>query len=106
LDQVDFMGIFRIMASVVMVLLLILLVVRPLMKSLSAPPPLRTLSLPGAGPAQPSLPAGDQSYASDGGESAQRQVNYQERLSTARAVASQDPKRVASVVRQWVNDGG
>jgi flagellar M-ring protein FliF len=106
LDQIDFMGIFRIMASVVMVLLLILLVVRPLMKSLSAPPPLRTLSLPGAGQAQASLPAAEQSYASGGGESAQRQVNYQERLSTARAVASQDPKRVASVVRQWVNDGG
>ncbi|MFW6340786.1 MAG: flagellar basal-body MS-ring/collar protein FliF [Wenzhouxiangella sp.] len=108
LDGVDFMGIFRIMASVVMVLLLILLVVRPLMKSLSAPPPLRTLSLPGAGqgPAQASLPPAQQGYGGDTGAGGRSRANYEERLSTARSVASQDPKRVASVVKQWVNEGG
>jgi len=108
LDGVDFMGIFRIMASVVMVLLLILLVVRPLMKTLSAPPPLRTLSLPGAtgqAPAQPSLPAAEQGSGGEAG-GGQRRANYQESLNTARSVASQDPKRVANVVKQWVNEGG
>ncbi|MFW5816721.1 MAG: flagellar basal-body MS-ring/collar protein FliF [Wenzhouxiangella sp.] len=105
LDRVDFMGIFRIMASVVMVLLLILLVVRPLMKTLSAPPPLRTLNLPGVAQGQASLPAAEQSYEADSGTS-RRRAGYQESLNTARSVASQDPKRVASVVKQWVNEGG
>lgn len=105
LDGVDFMGILRIMASVVMVLLLILLVVRPLMKTLSAPPPLRTLNLPGAGQGQASLPAAEQSFEPESG-GGQRRAGYQESLNTARSVASQDPKRVASVVKQWVNEGG
>lgn len=106
LDRVDFMGIFRIMASVVMVLMLILLVVRPLMKTLSSPPPLRTLSLPGAGQGQATLPAAEQGYEPDSGGGGQRRAGYQESLNTARSVASQDPKRVASVVKQWVNEGG
>jgi len=112
LDRIDFMGILRIVASVVMVLLLILLVVRPLMKSLASPPPLRTLSLPGGAPGQqpqqPSLPAAEQGYIAQQGAPRQSQTraNYEESLNTARSVASQDPKRVASVVKQWVNEGG
>jgi flagellar M-ring protein FliF len=111
LDGIDWMGIFRIMASVVMVLLLILLVVRPLMKSLASPPPLRTLSLPGGqgqqAAQQPSLPAAQQGYLPDNDPNAARpRANYEQSLNTARQVASQDPKRVASVVKQWVNEGG
>ncbi len=105
MDRVDVAGIFRTLASVVMVLLLILLVVRPLMKSLAAPPPLRTLSLPSSSN-QAALGADEGAYDSDGGGSPRRQANYEERLATARSVASQDPKRVASVVKQWVNEGG
>jgi flagellar M-ring protein FliF len=109
LDRVDFMGILRIVASVVMVLLLILLVVRPLMKSLASPPPLRTLSLPGGGQGgqQPSLPSGEQGYLPPGApKESNARANYEESLNTARSVAQQDPKRVASVVKQWVNEGG
>ena len=110
LDRIDFMGIFRIMASVVMVLLLILLVVRPLMKSLASPPPLRTLSLPGGQgqtDQQPSLPSGEQGFMPGSDANAPRpRANYEQSLNTARQVASQDPKRVASVVKQWVNEGG
>ena len=105
LDRIDFMGILRIMASVAMVLALILLVVRPLMRSLASPPPLRTLSLPGAGMAA-ALPPGQGNYEADTQQPSRQAVGYQERLATARSVASQDPKRVASVVKQWVNDGG
>ena len=104
LDRVDFMGIFRIIASVVMVLLLILLVIRPLMKSLASPPPLRTLSLPGAG--QVSLPQVEPDFEPDSGGGEPRRSSYEERLSTARSVASEDPKRVANVVKQWVSEDG
>ncbi len=104
LDRVDVAGVFRTLASVVMVLLLILLVVRPLMKTLASPPPLRTLSLPSSG--QAALGSDEGGYEADGGAAPRRAANYEERLATARSVASQDPKRVASVVKQWVNEDG
>ena len=104
-DRIDFMGIFRIIASVVMVLALILLVVRPLMRTLSAPQPLRTLALPGAAAAA-GLTRQEEEEDEGAAGRAQRSGGYQERLATARSVASQDPKRVASVVKQWVNEGG
>lgn len=106
-DRIDLMGMLRIAASVVIVLLLILLVVRPLMRSLALPPPLRTLALPGTGAAgMGALTEDRDDLDAERPDTVPRAGSYQNRLESARSVASQDPKRVASVVKQWVNEGG
>ena len=50
------------------------------------------LSLSGANPQQAQLAA--------------PQVGYEQHLDTAKSVVSEDPKRVAQVVRNWVGEDG
>jgi flagellar M-ring protein FliF len=95
----------------VVVLILIFAVLRPLLRSLMTPrkyvPSVNEedvdlqrdalaqqagqLALANNGAAVPALPAGPQPY--------------EQRLTAARGVVTQDPKRVAQVVKTWVNEG-
>ena len=95
-------------------ILLILLVLRPVLRSLAekAPPP------PPAPPAVPA-PAAAGALAASGAEAAAALPGaaqagalppvrdpYEERLQSVRAMVQNDPKRVAQVVKNWVNDDG
>jgi flagellar M-ring protein FliF len=85
----------RLVLGAVVLIVLLLLVVRPLLRSLVPPvrggslplgPPLATLQGTAAGMAAPA-PA----------------IGYEQQLAQARGLVTQDPKRVAQVVRNWVN---
>jgi len=79
----------------VVLIVLVLTVVRPLMKSLLSS--LRTPRLEAAADA----PALDHPAAT-----AQAVLAHEQQLVQARTLVGQDPKRVAQVVREWVDQDG
>jgi flagellar M-ring protein FliF len=93
----------RLVFGAAVAIVLLLVVVRPLMKSLMSPalgaaapaPALPAAALPGA-PEQLAAPV----VASGGANPAQ--LNYDQQVAAARSLVSQDPKRVAQVVKNWV----
>ncbi|HEX5458685.1 MAG TPA: flagellar basal-body MS-ring/collar protein FliF [Steroidobacteraceae bacterium] len=93
-------SLLRIVAGLVVVLVLVLSVLRPLVRTLitpmrlapAGPQPLQA-GAPGAGPA--ALPPTHK-------EAAVSAVTHEQQLSQARTLVNQDPKRVAQVVRGWV----
>jgi len=90
-------SLLRIVAGLVVVLVLVLSVLRPLVKTLAtslrfAPAAPQTLSAAEGG--TPSLPAGHREIVST--------VSHEQQLAQARTLVTQDPKRVAQVVRGWV----
>jgi flagellar M-ring protein FliF len=95
-------SLLRIVAGLVVVLVLVLSVLRPLVRTLITPMRLGT-----AGPQV--LPAGGAVGAAGAAalppsqkEAAVSAVTHEQQLSHARTLVSQDPKRVAQVVRGWV----
>ena len=79
-----------------LVLVLAFVIVRPMMRTLTAPQPM----LPSAGLLGPEgQAAGPIGYAARG---PMLPVGYDDRLAAARNVAGQDPRHVAQVVRNWV----
>jgi len=82
-------------------LVLILAVLRPLLKSLMAPP--RRGALAGEAPLQAEL-LGDQ--LSLGGPGRSGPPPYEQKLAVARGAVNQDPKRVAQVVKTWLGEDG
>jgi flagellar M-ring protein FliF len=97
-----FWSLVRIGAGFIVVLVLVLTVLRPLVKTLITPmrfaPAGGAQALPAATPGAPAgtaaLPPGQQSAVSP--------LTHQEQLTQARSMVNQDPKRVAQVVRGWV----
>jgi flagellar M-ring protein FliF len=91
----------RIVAGLVVVLVLVLSVLRPLVRTLITPMRLAPAqpgahALPGGGaPAAAALPPSHK-------ESVVSTVTHEQQLSQARTLVNQDPKRVAQVVRGWV----
>lgn len=85
----------RLVLGAVIVIVLLLLVVRPLLKSLVAPGRTGMLS---AGPTLATVQA-----APGGGAAVAPPIGYEQQLAQARGLVTQDPKRVAQVVRNWVN---
>jgi flagellar M-ring protein FliF len=87
--------------AVLLVLALAFVVLRPIMKNLFAPP-----RPPVAIADVSALPAGDigadRVTLSSGGAVAAL-PNYEQHVAVARSVASQDPKRAAAVVKEWVS---
>src|SRR6185437_10397994 len=95
-------SLLRIVAGLVVVLVLVLSVLRPLVRTLITPMRLGT-----AGPQV--LPAGAAAGATGAAalppsqkEAAVSAVTHEQQLSHARTLVNQDPKRVAQVVRGWV----
>lgn len=82
----------RLLLGAVVLIVLLLLVVRPLLKSLVAP--VR------GGPLQVGATL---ATAPGGGAAAPAAIGYEQQLAQARGLVTQDPKRVAQVVRSWVN---
>jgi flagellar M-ring protein FliF len=93
-------SLLRIVAGLVGVLVLVLSVLRPLVRTLITPmrlapgaPQALPAGAPGAGAG--ALPVGQR-------EPAVGVVSHEQQLSQARTLVTQDPKRVAQVVRGWV----
>ncbi|HQU15086.1 MAG: flagellar M-ring protein FliF [Chromatiales bacterium 21-64-14] len=93
------------------VLLLIFSVLRPLLRSLTA----NAVALPvavGGGPGRGGYAAGrvgDDQLTLSGQSGAQRlggPSSYEDQLQAAKSLATQDPKRVAQVVKTWVGNDG
>lgn len=82
----------RLLLGAVVLIVLLLLVVRPLLKSLVAPAR--------GGPLQVGATL---ATAPGGGAAAPAAIGYEQQLAQARGLVTQDPKRVAQVVRSWVN---
>jgi len=85
----------KIVAGVIVLLVLVLSVLRPLVKSLMGPHrALSVLASPAAHAATPAqaLPAAKEVTT----------TNHEQQLAQARTLVGQDPKRVAQVVRGWV----
>lgn len=83
----------RLVLGAVVLIVLLLLVVRPLLKSLVAPAR-GALSM---GPTLATV------QATPGGAAPAPAIAYEQQLAQARGLVTQDPKRVAQVVRNWVN---
>lgn len=100
-----FLDIAKIAGGLVVLLVLVLSVIRPLIKNLIAPvtPKMSVAVLPNAedekatqaaaGPAQEALPSAAETAA----------MNHEQQIAQARTLVTQDPKRVAQVVRGWVS---
>jgi flagellar M-ring protein FliF len=98
-----FWSLLRIGAGLIVVLVLVLTVLRPLVKTLITP-----MRLAPAGGAQalptatPGAPAGTAALPPGQMEPAVSALSHEQQLSQARSMVNQDPKRVAQVVRGWV----
>ena len=96
-------SLLRIVAGLVVVLVLVLSVLRPLVKTLITPMRLAAApgaqALPGAAPEAgagvAALPAGQKDHAVNA-------LSHEQTLTQARTLVNQDPKRVAQLVRGWV----
>jgi flagellar M-ring protein FliF len=96
-------SLLRIVAGLVVVLVLVLAVLRPLVRTLIAPmrvgPAGTAPSLSGASPgaqATAALPAAQKEVVNT--------LSHEQQLAHARTLVGQDPKRVAQVVRGWVGN--
>lgn len=114
LDQFDLMQLLRMVGALVVILVLIFMIVRPTLRQLLVVNP-RTLMLP------PSMPRGlppgqgaqgqQDSFAATGNSNTSAEVkprsaqDFEQRVSGVKTIVNQDPKRVAQVVRDWVNEG-
>jgi flagellar M-ring protein FliF len=98
-------SLLRIVAGLVGVLVLVLSVLRPLVRTLITP-----MRLSGAAPAgaqaltgaAPGGPAGAAAALPAGQRDAATALSHEQQLTQARSMVNQDPKRVAQVVRGWV----
>ncbi|TCO76602.1 flagellar basal-body MS-ring/collar protein FliF [Chromatocurvus halotolerans] len=113
LDDFDLLGALRVIAALVVIILLIFMIIRPTLRQLLAVPP-RAQMLPPA--FAQGLPAGAGAQGDASAEArAERETReapkrgpaeeFEERVSNAKQIVNQDPKRVAQVVRDWVNEG-
>jgi flagellar M-ring protein FliF len=98
-------SLLRIVAGLVVVLVLVLSVIRPLVRTLITP---MRLTAPAAGTqALPPGAAGGPAGAAAALPSGQKEavvtaLTHEQQLAQARTMVNQDPKRVAQVVRGWV----
>jgi flagellar M-ring protein FliF len=94
-------SLLRIVAGLVVVLVLVLSVLRPLVRTLITPmrlAPSGAQALPAGAAGGPTTGALPSSHR----EAAANTVTHEQQLSQARTMVNQDPKRVAQVVRGWV----
>ena len=101
-----FLNMAKLGAGVIVLLVLVLSVLRPMLRSLVGPTRQAVQFMPrnateittepipdGATPGNPALPAADPKAAA---------LNHEQQVAQARTLVNQDPKRVAQVVRGWV----
>lgn len=112
LDDFDLLGALRVIAALVVIIMLMLMIIRPTLRQLLTVPP-RAQMLPPA--FAQGLPAGTGVQGEGGSVSAERESaaekkrapaeEFEQRVLSAKTIVNQDPKRVAQVVRDWVNEG-
>ena len=113
LDDFDLLGALRVIAALVVIIMLMLMIIRPTLRQLLAVPP-RAQMLPQA--FAQGLPAGTGAQGEGASRApAERETReaqkrgpaeeFEQRVSSAKTIVNQDPKRVAQVVRDWVNEG-
>lgn len=87
----------KLLAALIVLLVLVLSVIRPLIRGLLAPvrPP---------APPQEQLPAPEMAVAAVAGPDGTPALDYEGQIAAARALVSQDPARVAQVVKSWVGN--
>ena len=94
--------------GVILVLLLILFVLKPTMKRLTAPPVVERMDSSGAAQAEAGVATGETNVNALQGGGNQYQLpgpeQYENTLESARSMVQDDPKRVAQVVRSWVSE--
>ncbi|HEV2269971.1 MAG TPA: flagellar basal-body MS-ring/collar protein FliF, partial [Steroidobacteraceae bacterium] len=96
-------SLLRIVAGLVVVLVLVLSVLRPLVKTLISPMRLAPAAGGQALPAAPpGGPAGGAAVAAGQKQAVVTALTHEQQLVQARTLVNQDPKRVAQVVRGWV----
>ena len=93
-----FWSLVKIGAGLIAVLVLVLAVLRPLVRSLLAP------AVRSAAPAQIGTDGLGESGPQAQKEAVVKALSHEQQLANARAMVSQDPKRVAQVVRGWVGN--
>ncbi len=109
LERMDWGGLLRMAAISILLLLLIFGVIRPTLRQLVMTLPPRTMELPQAFQQQlaDESASGEPSRRLASGPDRKVEENpYDHKLNSAKQIVNQDPKRVAQVVRQWVNDDG
>jgi flagellar M-ring protein FliF len=87
----------KLLAGLIALVVLVLAVLRPLVRSLVTP--MRAVL---AAPPEPEPAAASAGKAALSGSTAIEPAAYDQHVSNARALVGQDPKRVAQVVRTWV----
>jgi flagellar M-ring protein FliF len=92
--------------AVVLVLLLVLVVLRPIMKNLLAPPRAVVATTAEGLPMSAGDLDRDRVTLSAGGGAVAALPNYEQHVAAVRNVAQQDPKRTAQVVKEWVGADG
>lgn len=85
----------KLLAGLIVLLVLIFVVIKPLIKSLMTP----TIAV---APPPPPPPQVEESPSRE--MIAQQQKGYEQQVADARAIVTQDPARVAQVVKTWVSD--
>ena len=86
----------KLVIGLVVLLVLILVVIKPLMRSLMAPP--QVVQLP------PGTPGDPQQALQQTVNGVAQPKGYEQQIADARAIVTQDPARVAQVVKSWVSD--
>lgn len=95
-----FRDLLKLLAGLIILLVLVLAVLRPLIKSLfPAPRAPEPLPQPVTGEL---MPPSSESDMDTGVLKPLGELSYEQQLANARALVAQDPKRVAQVVRTWV----
>jgi flagellar M-ring protein FliF len=87
----------KLLVGLIALLVLVFSVLRPLLRGLlGAPRPLQQIQ---AGPMQAALPA-----AMGGNDNSPAPLDYEGQIAAARSLVTQDPARVAQVVKTWVGN--
>lgn len=99
-EQPWVLNIAKVVAGLIIVLVLVFSVLKPLIRSLLGP--VRPALIPAAATAGGPAPADASRAVAPSGPQPATPLAYEQQLALAKTLVSQDPKRVAQVVRTWV----
>jgi len=100
-EQSWFWSVLRQLAAAAMVLFLVFGILRPIMRNLSVAPKQVIVNEDGEEISEDQLTLSDES---GGGGRLPKPSTYEDNLNMAKSLASQEPKRVAQVVKSWLED--
>jgi len=98
-EQSWFWSVLKQLAAAVMVMLLVFGVLRPIMRKLAVPPKQIVINEAGE-----EIPEDQLTLSNESGGRLPKPSTYEDNLNMAKSLASQEPKRVAQVVKGWIED--